>query len=147
MNLFDELLRLIHDYLAGRIAFDVVYRWVGRHVQDIDESGDLHLQELADDVWILGSEWQDGFRDERSVRDEMAREVSPEPGSVIGLMATTGANASLDLQSVGTGRGYASELIWAFGADAHYQQHDFNGSVWPLHPALPLGAGLRVVPS
>ena len=75
MNLFDELQHLIREYVAGHLAFDVLYRWVAGHVQEIDVSGDELLQALADEVWILSSEWAGGARDEAEVRNELARLV------------------------------------------------------------------------
>lgn len=77
MNLFGELEGHVRAYVQGQRPFHVLQRWIMAHVPEIDASADARLQELADEVWILSSEWQEGWRNEQDVRDELRKVIEP----------------------------------------------------------------------
>lgn len=55
-----NLERLLQDYLSNRSTLDTVRRWLYTHVDDLFDSQDTELRELADVTWTHISELEAG---------------------------------------------------------------------------------------
>lgn len=72
MKIAQELRERTAAFVDGRMSLPALQRWLAEHVQEIADVDDPQTTEWSDRAWILIGEWLDGFRDEPSVRAELA---------------------------------------------------------------------------
>ncbi len=76
MNLTHALQDMLSAYLEGRMTLEQLRLWLAERVQVLADAGDSEATRLADQVWILLSEFDYGHRDEADVRAELQRELA-----------------------------------------------------------------------
>lgn len=79
MNLTHELQDVLTAYLDGRMTLEQLRMWLAERVQLLADAGDASATHLADQVWIVLSEFDYGHRDEAEVRAELGRELATVP--------------------------------------------------------------------
>ena len=73
MTVAHELHEQIRAYLAGRSSANELSGWLATCADEIDQSGDRDVQELADRSFIVFAEVSNGHRDESEARRELRR--------------------------------------------------------------------------
>lgn len=76
MNLTHALQDMLSAYLDGRMTLEQLRLWLAEHVQELPDAEDPEATRLADQVWILLSEFDYGHREEEDVRAELQRELA-----------------------------------------------------------------------
>jgi hypothetical protein len=75
MGLYAELLSRVQRYMVGRPeSLTTVREWLYSHADDLFDSEDEALRDLADIVWSRISDYEAGDIDEATLRAEIARE-------------------------------------------------------------------------
>jgi hypothetical protein len=77
MSVLGELQDQLAAYVEGCASLETLCTWLGSHVAAIYEADEPEAQAIADDAWLLLSEWDARERTEERVRAELRRFAYP----------------------------------------------------------------------
>lgn len=83
MNLYDELVGLIGDFVACHRLLPDLHRWLVAHVQSVASCRNEALPDLDAEAWTLIAEWQVGHRTVEAVRRELGLALEHEARSPV----------------------------------------------------------------